>query len=67
MFEQQGGRCKTCLKSPKELKKSLVVDHNHSNGEVRGLLCSSCNIAIGTIKEDTGTLDRIKEYLTNSR
>ncbi len=39
---EQGNRCKICTKESK-----LFVDHNHKTGEVRGLLCSSCNFAIG--------------------
>lgn len=37
----QGGRCAICRRRPG--KRRLAVDHNHSTGAVRGLLCESCN------------------------
>lgn len=47
LFEQQGGLCGSC-QEPKE----LVVDHCHSTGTVRGLICSGCNLAIGHLSDD---------------
>lgn len=47
LYEAQGGVCGSC----QELKE-LVVDHCHDTGKVRGLICSSCNLAIGHIKDD---------------
>jgi hypothetical protein len=43
LFAQQEGRCKICQKHQSEFKSTLCVDHNHENGQVRGLLCPSCN------------------------
>ena len=39
------------------------IDHNHSTGKVRELLCRSCNSAIGYANEDTNILRRMIEYL----
>jgi hypothetical protein len=49
----QDGRCALCRREPKG--KRLAVDHRHSDGQVRGLLCPGdpygCNVAvIGTIE-----------------
>ena len=41
LLERQGGGCAICGKRPK--KKRLHIDHNHSNGQIRGLLCFHCN------------------------
>lgn len=41
ILEAQGGRCAICPNTPKT--KRLDTDHNHKTGELRGLLCHSCN------------------------
>ncbi|KKM27158.1 hypothetical protein LCGC14_1577570 [marine sediment metagenome] len=63
MFEKQKGRCKICGKHQSELKKTLSVDHCHSTGEVRALLCHQCNIALGFVNEDSDIVLRLLEYI----
>lgn len=63
MFIKQEGRCFCCVVHQVELTKSLFVDHNHSTGKVRGLLCHSCNAAIGLVGEDIEVLKNIIGYL----
>jgi hypothetical protein len=41
------------------------VDHDHRTGEVRGLLCSTCNRLIGFFRDDPVTLFRLALYLIN--
>jgi hypothetical protein len=60
LFEFQQGGCAICRK-PSE--RSLDVDHNHQTNEVRGLLCSRCNMVIGLIQEDEDLIIEIIEYL----
>ena len=67
MFEEQNGLCYICQK-PETLKhkdkiKLLSVDHDHSSGQVRKLLCDACNHGIGHFKENIEYLDRAKKYL----
>lgn len=54
MLQSQGLACKIC-KSKRSGRKSgvFLVDHNHTNGKVRGLLCARCNVGLGTFDEDT--------------
>ena len=42
---------------------TLVVDHKHSTGEVRGLLCHNCNRALGLLKDDPKVLQKAMNYL----
>lgn len=46
-----------------ERMKTLVVDHNHATGEVRGLLCHPCNVALGAVKEKEDILMACISYL----
>ena len=67
MFIEQEGNCKTCGSHQTELKTRLCVDHNHTNGEIRGLLCDNCNKSIGLLKEDIKTLENIIKYLSYNK
>ena len=60
----QKGGCAICSKPPG--KRSLAVDHCHQTKAVRGLLCQSCNIAIGLFKDDPDLLKRAIHYLNRS-
>jgi hypothetical protein len=64
ILESQKGKCSICGKTPDENKKMLAVDHNHSTGKNRGLLCNSCNICIGFIEKNKLCVDSIFNYLT---
>ena len=61
LYTQQGGGCAICGRSLTDVK--VCVDHNHETGEVRGLLCVSCNTAIGSLREDPNLLRRAIVYL----
>ncbi|TAE75120.1 MAG: hypothetical protein EAZ84_09905 [Verrucomicrobia bacterium] len=63
LLEQQGNGCAICGKSPEENGKRLAVDHNHRTGEVRGLLCTACNTAIGLLSDSPSTLRSATRYL----
>jgi hypothetical protein len=62
MLEQQMGLCKICNQQPKK----ICVDHCHKTGVVRGLLCGTCNTAIGLFKENIETLQNAIKYLQNT-
>jgi Recombination endonuclease VII len=42
------------------------IDHCHRTGSVRGLLCASCNSALGMVKDDPTILAALIEYLKRS-
>ena len=45
----------------------MHIDHCHLKKRTRGLLCASCNMAIGLLKEDLGTLRNAISYVENWR
>lgn len=51
MLAAQGGGCFICGRPPRE-DMSLHVDHDHSTGAVRGILCFRCNNALADFGED---------------
>jgi hypothetical protein len=59
MFAAQGGRCAIC----REAFEVLSVDHDHVTGEVRGLLCPPCNIAIGNLADSPERAIAAARYL----
>lgn len=69
MLEAQGGVCAIC-KRPETGKhqsgntKSLAVDHCHTTGKIRGLLCGDCNRAIGLFEDDVSRLGAAIAYLS---
>lgn len=42
---------------------NLNLDHCHSTGVVRGLLCHNCNRALGLLKDDVDVMQRAIDYL----
>jgi hypothetical protein len=62
LLEGQNSCCAICKKKP--TNKHLAVDHCHKTGKIRGLLCNSCNRAIGLMKDDITLLKNSIKYLT---
>lgn len=63
LFSKQEGKCAICGTHQSELNKSLCVDHDHETGEVRGLLCRTCNAGLGMFKEQRELFLKALEYL----
>lgn len=70
MLEIQGGGCAICGTTVpgkgKNHKKSFCVDHDHESGEIRGLLCNSCNRAIGLMYDNLEIVKSAVTYLEKS-
>jgi hypothetical protein len=58
MLADQGFVCAICQGDHK-----LNIDHDHETGKVRGLLCTSCNVALGAFKDDIESLYRAIRYM----
>ncbi len=61
MYVEQGGRCAICEQL--FTTRAASVDHNHQTGEIRQLLCNTCNRTLGLLGENTEILRRMIEYL----
>jgi hypothetical protein len=67
MEEAQGWRCPICLTPLALLPSRLwVIDHCHSTGRVRGILCNVCNRGLGFLKDDPRVLRRAAKYLSDA-
>ena len=60
---EQKHSCYICGVDELEVKNGLVVDHNHKTGDVRGLLCSKCNIGLGHFNDNQDLLQKAIDYL----
>lgn len=64
MIDKQDNRCAICAKRfGGEKHNKPHVDHNHTTGKVRGLLCFSCNTGIGQFKDNPAQVLRALNYL----
>ena len=64
MLDEQDRCCAICgATEPGGKWKNFHVDHDHETKKVRGLLCNSCNVTLGAVKEDIHTLKSMIQYL----
>lgn len=59
MVLEQNNKCKICeceMDTPQ-------IDHNHTTGKIRSLLCRSCNTSLGLVKENTKILYNMISYI----
>lgn len=62
MLLKQNHSCKICSAEHNE-EKYLHVDHCHTTGKVRGLLCTKCNTGLGLFNENALLLHKAVSYL----
>lgn len=63
ILSTQKGCCAICGTHQMKLKKTLFVDHCHTTGKVRGLLCHNCNTILGHAKDREDILKNAIKYL----
>lgn len=63
LVEQQNNLCAICGNPEPHEGASLAVDHNHTTGKIRELLCSRCNLLLGHSKDSIETLKKAIQYL----
>jgi hypothetical protein len=69
MFQTQNGLCAICGQPETKIDKQknklrvLSVDHNHTTGQIRSLLCDRCNLGIAFFKDNAEILSSASNYL----
>jgi len=68
ILEEQNGVCAICGQEETRIQhngkiSALAVDHNHVTGQIRGLLCSGCNVSLGRFKDNPKFLQNALNYL----
>lgn len=70
MLEDQNGKCKLCLKpimfpgdSSSKNNNSGCIDHTSHPFKIRGILCGTCNTALGKLGDKPETIKRALDYV----
>jgi hypothetical protein len=60
MIAAQNGACALCLKP---FVSHACIDHCHQTGQVRGILCVGCNVALGRLGDTIEAIEGVLDYL----
>jgi hypothetical protein len=63
MLLAQGNVCACCGSPEPKHKYGWVIDHCHTTGKVRGILCQPCNLTLGKVDDSIDHLKRLISYL----
>ena len=66
LLASQGGRCALCGRAPHGAR-AFSIDHDHLTGQVRGLLCGTCNVGLGAFGDNPELLCAAITYLRGHR
>lgn len=67
ILEAQGLKCACCGSTNSGNKNGWSLDHNHQTEEIRGVLCHSCNVALGSVKDSVSRLECLITYLNSHK
>jgi predicted RNA-binding protein with RPS1 domain len=63
LLKLQSNKCSICHKEFEDRPKSIHIDHDHSTGEIRSLLCNKCNSMLGFAEDNIEILKNAISYL----
>lgn len=64
MLTEQRGCCPICGDAfDPNRPRHQHIDHDHTTGTVRGILCTDCNLGLGRFKDNTSNLQGASAYL----
>jgi hypothetical protein len=69
LFNAQGRCCanqKCRATEPNDKRGYWHTDHDHLTGKIRGILCRTCNLALGQVNDSTAVLKGLIEYIENA-
>jgi hypothetical protein len=66
-LKKQNGKCKICCSTSPGKGNYFAVDHCHTTGKIRGLLCNNCNLALGLMGDDPKLLQDAAKYLEENQ
>jgi len=67
LIESQGNRCLCCkVTFERKGKNRPCVDHCHTTGRIRGVLCDRCNVVLGRVNDNASLLLALASYVENS-
>ena len=67
LLNKQRNGCAICKRSPDDNRRPLDVDHSHTTGKIRGLLCMRCNRAMGMFQDNPKILIKAAQYLRKNK
>jgi hypothetical protein len=67
MLISQNNKCLLCERDRKSFNKNFAVDHCHTTGKVRGLLCQQCNVALGMFDDNPELIRKAANYVESHK
>lgn len=70
MWKKQKGLCDICnteMLAHGTKGNSAFVDHCHTSGETRGILCNHCNRGLGGFLDDPEVMEKAAKFIRNHR
>tara|TARA_B110000503_G_scaffold127351_2_gene196989 strand:+ start:733 stop:1053 length:321 start_codon:yes stop_codon:yes gene_type:complete len=67
ILDRQHGGCAVCEYKFGQKTGDMHVDHDHTSGAVRGLLCDLCNRGLGYFKDNPKVLEQAAKYIKTAR
>jgi len=67
LIKAQDNKCKCCGDELSDESKHIHLDHDHSNGNIRGVVCRACNLAVGWVNDCPERAWKVLKYLENSK
>ena len=59
----QNYKCASCGDDARGYEHTLCLDHDHVTNEIRGLLCSGCNTALGWLEDSPERITKLARYI----